>query len=875
VLTTVMESQWILPARLSMPLGTPIERTAEVVEVLERSAEALTRELDAEFDDSGVSLVRHVLVSVGEQPDGGTGPPRQASSTTAASHLGQVTIELQSGDERPIAARDVADRWRTLTPPVPGAEELVFVSSLFSVGDPIDVQLQAVDLDVLERAADELKAHLAGYPGVVDISDSFREGKEEIQLTILPEAEALGLTLEDLARQVRQAFYGEEAQRIQRGRDDVKVMVRYPETGRRSIADLENLRIRTPAGGEVPFYAVARAERGRGYASIRRADRQRIVRVTADIDLARANAEEILGDLEAGFLPRLVADHRGLSYSLEGEQSEQRKTVGALARSYLFALVLIYALLAIPLRSYAQPFIIMAVIPFGLVGAIVGHLFMGLFSEITFNMMSVFGVVALSGVVVNASLVLVHYVNGCRERGQELREAVRQAGVARFRPIVLTSLTTFAGLIPLLSERSVSAQFLIPMATSLGFGVLFATLISLFLVPASYVVLDDVKPRLRARSASAASRAGCAAASRRPRRRVGAPAPVSGESGADAAPPPVSGESGAGATPVPSQPARIFVSRAIPEAALQRMAEGLPGARIEVSREDRTLTPEELRERARGASALVCTLADRVDEALLEALGPGLRVVATFAVGYENIDLDAARARGVRVTHTPGVLTDATAEIAVALILACARRLVEGDRLLRRGGWRGWEPLGLRGHGVTGKTVGIVGAGRIGRRVAETLRRGFGCEILVHSRTRAPGWAEGLGAREVTLEALLRSSHFVSLHCPLTNDTRHLIDAAALARMRPDACLVNTARGAVVDEAALVRALREKQIAAAGLDVYEHEPRLADGLARLDNAVLLPHLGSATLEARDAMGRLVADAVVAVLSGREPPHALV
>lgn len=319
---------------------------------------------------------------------------------------------------------------------------------------------------------------------------------------------------------------------------------------------------------------------------------------------------------------------------------------------------------------------------------------------------------------------------------------------------------------------------------------------------------------------------------------------------------------------------RIFVSRAIPDSALRRMAEGLPGARIEVSREDRTLRPDELAQRARGAAALVCTLADRVDDALFEALAPALRVVATFAVGYENIDLGAARAHGVRVTHTPGVLTDATAEIAVALVLACARRVVEGDRLLRRGDWRGWEPLGLRGQGVSGKTLGIVGAGRIGRRVAEMLRRGFGCEVLVHTRSAVSDWSQALGAQEVSFDALLRGADFVSLHCPLTDETRHLIDAAALARMRPTACLVNTARGAVVDEAALVSALREGRIAAAGLDVYEHEPRLAEGLTALENAVLLPHLGSATRETRDAMGRLVADAVVAVLCGREPEHAL-
>jgi glyoxylate reductase len=322
-------------------------------------------------------------------------------------------------------------------------------------------------------------------------------------------------------------------------------------------------------------------------------------------------------------------------------------------------------------------------------------------------------------------------------------------------------------------------------------------------------------------------------------------------------------------------PPRIFVTRAIPEAALERLAQALPDARIEVSREDRYLAPDELRSRARGASALLCTLADRIDRPLLEALAPPLRIVSTFAVGYENIDVAAARALGVRVANTPGVLTEATAEVAVALLLACARRVAEGDRQVRAGRWNGWSPKGELGHGVHGKCAGIVGAGRIGRRVAEILARGFGCRILIHSRGAPAAWEREIGAERAGLDALLAASDFVSLHCPLTPETRHLIDAAALARMKPSACLVNTTRGAVVDEAALVEALRARRIAAAGLDVYEHEPQLAPGLAACENAVLLPHVGSATHETRNAMGFLAVDAIVAVLSGREPAHAVV
>jgi glyoxylate reductase len=300
----------------------------------------------------------------------------------------------------------------------------------------------------------------------------------------------------------------------------------------------------------------------------------------------------------------------------------------------------------------------------------------------------------------------------------------------------------------------------------------------------------------------------------------------------------------------------------------------LSDARIELNREDRTLRRDELRKRARGADALLCTLSDTIDRELLEALTPPLRIVSTFAVGYENIDLETARRLGVRVANTPGVLTQATAEIAVALILACARRVVEGDRITRAGAFPGWSPLWGLGHGVHGKTLGIVGAGRIGRRVAEIMQRGFGCQVLLHSRSAHPDWEREIGARQVSLEALLEGSDFVSLHCPATPQTRHLIDAAALARMRRTACLVNTARGAIVDEAALVEALRAGRIASAGLDVYEREPQLAAGLVLCENAVLLPHLGSGSFEAREAMGRLAVDAIVAVLSGREPEHAL-
>jgi multidrug efflux pump subunit AcrB len=291
----------------------------------------------------------------------------------------------------------------------------------------------------------------------------------------------------DLARQVRQAFYGEEVQRIQRGRDEVKIMVRYPRSERSSLDQLDQLRIRTADGAEVPFWSVASATIGRGYSDIHRTDRQRVVNVTADIDRSVITSNEVLQEFREKHLPEIVAAHPGLTLNLEGEQEDQRKAFSGLGRSFPMALLGIFALLAIPLRSYVQPLIIMSVIPFGIVGAVIGHVVM--FEKISFP--SVMGIVALSGVVVNASLVLVDTVNRLRESGRSLRDAVELAAASRFRPIILTAITTFAGLSPLLFGRSLQAKILLPMATSMAFGVIFATAITLVLVPCSYIIIED------------------------------------------------------------------------------------------------------------------------------------------------------------------------------------------------------------------------------------------------------------------------------------------------------------------------------------------------------------------------------------------------
>ena len=300
----------------------------------------------------------------------------------------------------------------------------------------------------------------------------------------------MGLSQSDLARQVRQAFFGEEAQRIQRNRDDIKVMIRYPEENRQSIRNLYDLRIRTPGGEEVPIKQIATIEKGVGYAAIRRVDGRRSVNITADVDTQKVQSNAIINRLKNGELPDLLSKYPGIQYGFEGDRQEQEVALSSMLRSYLVAMVIIYALLAIPFGSYLQPLIVMCAIPFGLIGAVAGHLIMGM----DLTILSMFGVVALTGVVVNDSLVMVDYVNRKRGGYTNLIDAVRMSGVARFRAILLTSLTTFAGLAPLIFfEKSVQAQFLVPMAISLAFGVMFATVVTLVIVPSGYVIMEDFK----------------------------------------------------------------------------------------------------------------------------------------------------------------------------------------------------------------------------------------------------------------------------------------------------------------------------------------------------------------------------------------------
>ncbi len=470
---------------IQMPQGTLVSETAKVENYLLEKGLAAVKHFDDQ-NPTHESVLRHIYALAGGTVTQG-GPA--GGATTSAPHLATIVMLLQPSEKREVLATDISRYWRQISGDIAGAEQISFESNLIHLGSNVDVSFAHENQETLEKAADRLKIALGAYPGLEDIADNYPAGKKELKLRLTPQARTLGVTQDDLARQVRGAFYGAEALRLQRGRNEVKVMVRYPEGDRHSLHDLETMRIRTPAGGELPLLQAASVEAGRGFSVINRTDRKRVINVTATVDDKVANAQDILTDLKGGVLAELTADYPGLSYSLEGEAKEQRDSMASMRKGFLLALFMIYALLAIPFKSYSQPLLIMTAIPFGIVGAILGHLILGY----DLSMLSLFGIVALSGVVVNDSLLLIDRINRSRSEGEEPHEAILRAGQRRFRPILLTSLTTFFGLAPIITETSTQAKFLIPMAISLGFGIMFATGITLLLVPTVYSVLEDLR----------------------------------------------------------------------------------------------------------------------------------------------------------------------------------------------------------------------------------------------------------------------------------------------------------------------------------------------------------------------------------------------
>jgi len=470
----------ILSAKVELVQGVPFEETEKVIQRIEAAAVALSEKYQT---DDGGDILRHVLSSAGTQPfqtgiGGMIGPP-------TATHIGEVTLEL--AQERSVDSETLVAEWRRLIGTLPGVVELSIQAETATGGNAIDVNLTGPDLDRLVAATQFAKEGLQDFSGVIDISDSNRVGKDELRFDKLtPAGRAMGFRLEDVASQVRDAFYGNEIQRLQRGRDEVKVMVRFPEDARRTLDSLENMKVRTREGEEVPLSQVVELEPGRGPAVIQRTDRQRSIKVTADVEPG-VNANEVVSGLTEKILDEIPMRFPGVRYSFEGEQKDQNDSVREIGIGFMGALLVMYVLISIPLRSYLQPLIIMSVIPFGLVGAIWGHALLG----INLSIMSLCGLVALAGVVVNDSLVMVDYVNRHRNESDTLHDAAVAAGGRRFRAIILTSLTTFVGIMPMVLETDMQARFLIPMAVSLSFGILFATLITLFLVPSIYIILED------------------------------------------------------------------------------------------------------------------------------------------------------------------------------------------------------------------------------------------------------------------------------------------------------------------------------------------------------------------------------------------------
>ncbi len=461
-------------ANLTMTTGTTFEVTNQYVIKMSDMAEQLKQKYTD--PETGESIVLNVLATTGGR--GG------------ASNRGAVRFEITPPESRSssVTSQDLVREWRQLIGDIPGAESVTYRAEIGRSSDPIDVQLIGNNQQTMGKVAEQIKTHLSTYPTVFDIADSLSDGKEELQIELNQQGKSLGLTRVNVSNQVRNAFFGSQVQRIQRGRDDIRVMVRLPIDERRSINDLKNILIQTPSGGNVPLSHVAELKPGKSPSQIRRVDRFRTISVTADVDKANTNMTVLQSELDT-YLQELLGQYSDVTYKLEGEAREQRDSFSSLAVGLMLVFFAIYGLLAIPFKSYIQPIIVMSVIPFSMIGAVIGHWLMGM----PLTIMSVLGMLALVGVVVNDSLVLVDFINKKRAAGHALMEAVLKAGTARFRPIMLTSLTTFIGLMPLLFEKSTQAQFLIPMAVSLGFGILFATLITLVLVPINYMLVEKLK----------------------------------------------------------------------------------------------------------------------------------------------------------------------------------------------------------------------------------------------------------------------------------------------------------------------------------------------------------------------------------------------
>ena len=454
-----------------LPYGSPVTKTEGAMNRMYEGARKVLEESGRE------ELVKGIFAEIGR----------------GGSHNAYMIVYMAEPEIRDkiMSTGEFTSRWRQAVGPISGVKHLSFSSDFGGPGHGagLTVELSHRDIDVLEKASKDLAEALSSYPLANDVDDGFQLGKQQLDFAIKPEGKSLGLTAQSVARQVRNAFYGSQVLRQQRGRNEIRVMVRLPREERISEYNLNELMLFSPSGIQIPLREAVEVKRSRAYPEINRRDGRRVIQVTADVT-PRSKVDELIGGLKKKELPDLVSKYSGLIYSFEGRAAERRKSLGSLKVGFVLAMMAIFSLLAIPFRSYIQPLIVMTSIPFGIIGAVIGHVIMGY----SLSLVSMFGIVALSGVVVNDALILIDLANRrIRNRNESVHDAVLEAAIQRFRPIMLTTITTFGGLSPMMFERALAARFLIPMAISLGFGILFATVITLVLVPSLYMVSEDMR----------------------------------------------------------------------------------------------------------------------------------------------------------------------------------------------------------------------------------------------------------------------------------------------------------------------------------------------------------------------------------------------
>ena len=491
----------LVAARLTMPVGTGEGVMNDAIAGLSESARRVQRQLE---DSETASPILHIMEVTGGHPSVGTavdsGPKEHGA------HLGEVVMQIASGKDRTLGTEEIEQLWRDASAPIPGAVRLAFSTARVEFENDIDIRLSGGNIDELSVAAKRLRSAMAEYPGVYDVADTIEPGKDELEISVLPAGEALGVTLADLGRQVRQAFYGEEAQRVQRGREEVRVMVRYPKADRDSLDTLFDLHVRTPNGGEVPLRTVAEVKPSRGLASISRTDGKRSVNVTARVDASVTSAGAVVEHLANNVLPEIAIQHPAVSHTVVSSQfrEELGERLGPL---FLLALFAMYALLAVPLKSFLQPLIIMSVLPFAFAGAVVGHIAMGAVGvDAPLGLATPFGAVAAAGLAINASLVLLHEVNTRMQAGETMSDALVNAVVVRARPVIITTASTFVGLLPLMLAQSSAAQTMVPMAIALAWGVVFGSCAALVVTPAFWLVARDMAGGVRRGGTALASR---------------------------------------------------------------------------------------------------------------------------------------------------------------------------------------------------------------------------------------------------------------------------------------------------------------------------------------------------------------------------------